>query len=147
MKKKEKVASLDSLQAMLQGQSIAIHTYDTFIPEVGDPEVKAIFQDIRSGHRRHLDLLVRRIEELGHRPRVEPNFQMWMGEVMMDVRTVFGIAPQKAIRWALQGEDMGLTAAQEVTAGDLDEVSNELVTQILVDTAEYVNQLLELVQE
>lgn len=144
---KKEVETLDSLQNMINGVAIAIHTYDTFIPAMKDPETKLIFQDIRSGHRRHLDLLTRRVEELGHRPRIQPNLQMWIAEVIMDARTRVGMAPEKMIRWALKGEDMGLTSAEEVVAGDLDEVSQELVDQILIDSADYVNQLAELIHE
>lgn len=144
---KQKVETLDTLQALLQGEAIAIHTYDTFIPEMKEPEAKTTFQDIRSGHRRHLDQLSRRIEELGHRPRIQPGLRMKMAELMMDMRTRVGIAPNKMVRWALKGEDMGLTAAQEVSAGDLDEVSQELLSDILMDSSEYVNQLVELIHE
>lgn len=141
----QKVETLDSLQNMINGVAIAIHTYDTFIPEMKDPEVQLLFQDIRTGHRHHLDLLIRRVEELGHRPQIQQNLRMWLAEVMMEARTRVGIAPEKMIRWALRGEDMGLTSAEEVVAGDLDEVSKELVDQILLDSAGYVDQLTDLI--
>lgn len=143
----KKVETLDSLQNMINGVAIAIHTYDTFIPEIKNPETQLALQNIRSGHRRHLDLLTRRVEELGHRPRIQQNLQMRIAEWMMEARTQVGIAPEKMIRWALKGEDMGLTTAEEVVAGDLDEVSKELVDQILIDSAEYVNQLTDLIHE
>lgn len=137
----KKVETLDSLQNLLNGEAIAVHMYDSFIPEVEDLEIKKSFQDIRSGHRRHIDQLIRRIEEMDHRPRIELNRRMWLSELMVDARTRIGIAQRKMIRWALKGEDMGLSAAREVTAGDLDDTSKELVNQILTETSDNVDHL------
>lgn len=134
--------SLKSLQGLLNGEAIAIHTYDTFIPEINDPEMQVTFQEIRTGHRRHLDQLTRRIEELGDRPRIQQNLGMRLGRLYMDTRTWLGIAPDKMTRWVLQGEDMGLNAAEELVKGDLDEVSNELVGSLLCENAEYINRLM-----
>ncbi len=49
------VESLNHLQTLLNGEAIAIHMYDSFIPVIKDEEMKTAFQDIRTGHRRHLD--------------------------------------------------------------------------------------------
>ncbi len=143
----QKSAAFDSLQALLNGQSIAIHTYDAFIPEVKDPELKAVFQKIRSGHRKQLDQVTRRIEELGYRPRIKLNPGMKLGELIIDARTRIGIAEEKMVRWALKGEDMGLTTTEEIVKGDLDEVSKELVDFILDDSNHYINELINFIHE
>ncbi len=143
----QKSAAFDSLQALLNGQSIAIHTYDAFIPEVKDPELKTVFQKIRSGHRKQLDQVTRRIEELGYRPRIKLNPGMKLGELIIDARTRIGIAEEKMVRWALKGEDMGLTTTEEIVKGDLDEVSKELVDFILDDSNHYINELINFIHE
>lgn len=139
--------SLEVLQGLLNGEAIAIHTYDTFIPNIDDPEMQVTFQEIRTGHRRHLDQLTRRIEELGDRPRIQQNLGMRLGRLYMDTRTWFGIAPDKMARWTLRGEDMGLNAAEELAKGDIDEVSKELVSGLLCENAENINSLLEFIHD
>ncbi len=139
--------TLDSLGAILNGETVAIHMYDSFIPKMKDLEMKNTFQTIRTGHRRHLDQITRRIEELGHRPRIQLGLRMKIGEFMIDARTRVGIAPDKMSRWALKGEDMGITATEEVIKGDLDEVSKELVGIVLGENRDYINQLMEFINK
>ena len=144
---KKSIELHDNLQALLTGEANAIHLYDKFIPEIKDPELMTGFQEIRSGHRRHLDQLTRRMEELNFKPEIKPNLTMKLSQLLIDLRTSIGIAPEKMVKWAVKGEEMGIEAGSEIVTDDLDEVSKELVDNMLLEINEFINKLNNFVRE
>ncbi len=72
---------------------------------------------------------------------------MKLGQLMIDARTRAGIAPDKMTRWALKGEDMGVTATEKIDKSGLDEVSKELVGLLIRENQDNINELMEFINK
>jgi bacterioferritin (cytochrome b1) len=61
--------TIQSLNELLQGEYMALESFNMFISKLEDENVKNTFQEIQKQHRRNIDTLASYIQDIGGYPQ------------------------------------------------------------------------------
>lgn len=123
--------TMRSMNDFLQGEYMAIESFNHFIANLEDGHTKHAFQDIQKQHRKNADTLATYIQNAGGRPDENLGFKGIMGDMMLGWE--LGAQPDAdvVIKKAIEGETKGINMAEKVLRGNLDDKSRDLVGKIL----------------
>jgi len=136
---------IDELNTFLKGNYMAIHAYDRYLQNIDDSNVRQVFQIIQANHRKHAQLIKKRILAL----RGEPADNAGMIGKMVEWMYTFKQETTELahiIKDAQTGEYRGIKKSKEMLENDLDEESLALVKQILKKDEEHVALLTKLLE-
>ncbi|MPW27331.1 DUF2383 domain-containing protein [Alkalibaculum sp. M08DMB] len=118
-----------SLNQLLQGEYMAVESFNVFISKLDDENTKNCFQSIQKQHRENIDILAEYIQDNGGQPHENIGLKGKMADIKLDMG--LGSNKSKVINKALEGETEGINMAEKVLRGTLDDNSRIIAGQIL----------------
>lgn len=131
---------VNELNAFLEGNYMAILSYERYIQHAEDLEVKNLLQDIQQDHKQHAIKIAERIQNLGGVPVDDAGIKGDMVEFMNRFKTAEGDS-DFILKDALKGEDKGIEMSEKLVRGDLDPESLNIVKDILNKDRNHLDQL------
>ncbi|MCX7841591.1 MAG: ferritin-like domain-containing protein [Clostridia bacterium] len=138
---------INELNAYLKGEYMAIQSYDKFISELQDENVKKEMQNIQQDHKEHASTIARRIQELGGKPVEGTGFAGLMADAKAAFESMKKRSPLQIIKEAYDGEDKGISVAHETVKGDLDEESRKMIEGMLKKDNEHLKTMSRLISD
>lgn len=143
MKLSNKEELVKSLNKLLQGEYMAIESFNNFISRLKDESTKTTFQDIQKQHRKNTEILASYIQNIGGRPDENLGLKGKMGDIMINMELGSSV-DYEVIKKAIEGETKGVNMAEKVLRGNLDNESRNLAGEILQYDRESIKKLQEL---
>lgn len=138
--------TIKSLNKLLQGEYMAVESFNIFISKVEDDNVKKTFQEIQKQHRENIDTLANYIQNIGGRPQENLGMKGMMADIKVNME--FGLKTDTAeiITKAVEGETRGVNMAEKVLRGNLDNKSRDIAGEILHKDRSSIDKLNSLMQ-
>ncbi len=127
----ENEESIRSLNQLLQGEYMAVESFNIFISKVEDDNVKKTFQEIQKQHRQNINILANYIQNIGGRPHENLGMKGTMADMKVSMDLGLKADADEIIKKALEGETRGVNMAEKVLRGNLDNKSRDLAGEIL----------------
>lgn len=131
---------IKELNEFLEGNFMAIRTYDRYIHRMEDPEVKKTLQNIQRDHKEHAAKIAERIQNLGGKPVNDTGFKGAIAEFFANLKESTS-GTNDILRDAIAGETRGIEVSRKMLEGDLDPGSVSLVRKILEDDEKHIDML------
>ncbi|WMJ78495.1 MULTISPECIES: DUF2383 domain-containing protein [unclassified Sedimentibacter] len=135
-----KVELIKSLNELLQGEYMAIESFNNFINRVEEKNIKTAFQDIQKQHRKNTETLANYIQNIGGRPDENLGIKGKMGDIMLNMELGSSL-DYEVIKKAIVGETKGVNMAEKVLRGNLDNESRNVAGEILQHDRESIKKL------
>lgn len=132
---------LKTLNQLLQGEYMAVESFNNFISKLEDEQVKKVFQEVQQQHRENINKLARYIQNLGGRPDENLGLKGMMGQLKVNMDLGSQVETKEIIEKAIEGETQGVKMAEEVLRGDLDDKSRDLAGEILHQDRKSIEKL------
>ncbi|MGI6748103.1 MAG: DUF2383 domain-containing protein [Anaerovoracaceae bacterium] len=123
--------TMKSMNELLQGEYMAIESFNNFISRIEDANVKNSFQEIQKQHRENVQMLATYIQDAGAQPDENLGMKGFMGNIKLNIDLGQQSDTKEVIKKAIEGETKGVNMAEKVLRGNLDEKSRELAGKIL----------------
>lgn len=130
---------IDKLNEFLEGNYMAIHTYDHYIFHADDPNVKQVLQEIQQNHKEHAAMIAKRIQDIGGMPVHDVGLKGKMVEMTSKIKGTKDTV--SILKDAISGESRGIETSKKILQDVLDEKSLELVKEILKRDEEHIKIL------
>lgn len=125
------VETIESLNQLLQGEYMAVESFNNFISKLEDDRVKQAFKEVQKQHRENIDKLASYIQDIGGQPDENLGMKGKMGDMMLNMQLGSEAGTREIIERAIEGETEGVNMAEKVLRGDLDERSRDIAGEIL----------------
>jgi len=135
-----KVDLIKSLNELLQGEYMAIESFNNFISRLKDENIKTTFQDIQKQHRKNTETIANYIQNIGGRPDENLGIKGKMGDIMLNMELGSSL-DYEVIKKAIDGETKGVNMAEKVLRGNLDNESRYVAGEILEYDRESIKKL------
>lgn len=131
---------IHELNRALKGEHMAIESFDHYIQDIDDSNMKKHFQDIQQQHKFHAIQIAERIQQLGGNPANTSG----IGGIVAEVK--HAVSPKKYIdgsilKSALEGEKIGLGGYDDIMSKVKDETNKKLLQEMLIDNVKIVEDL------
>lgn len=136
--------TIKSLNKLLQGEYMAVQSFNNFISRIEDDKVKNSFKDIQSQHRENINKLVSYIQDIGGKPEENLGMMGIMGEVKLNIDLGLKEDTLGIIDKAIEGETKGVNMAEKILRGNLDDKSRVITGEILEKDRESIEKLKDL---
>jgi len=123
--------TIQSLNKLLQGEYMAVESFNNFISRIEDEDVKQTFKEVQKQHRENIDKLASYIQDIGGRAEENLGMKGIMGEIKLNIDIGFNADKEEIIKKAIEGETKGVNMAEKVLRGNLDEKSRDIAGEIL----------------
>ena len=123
--------TIESLNRLLQGEYMAVESFNNFIYKLEDEKVKQSFQEVQKQHRENIDKLASYIQDIGGQPDENLGMKGKMGEMKLNMDLGSETDTDEIIKKAIEGETKGVNMAEKVLRGDLDDRSRDIAGEIL----------------
>jgi uncharacterized protein (TIGR02284 family) len=123
--------TIQSLNQLLQGEYMAVESFNIFISKVEDENVKKIFQEIQKQHRQNIDKLASYIQNIGGRPQENLGMKGMIADKKVSMDLGIKTDTAEIIKKAVEGETQGVNMAEKVLRGTLDDKSRDIAGEIL----------------
>jgi len=120
----------EALISLLQGEYMALDSFNVFISKLENQENKGVFQEIQKGHRENIAILSQYIQNIGGMPDENLGLKGNMAELKLKIET-HKKDDDYIINKALEGQKKGINMAEKVLRGNLDDKSRDIVGEIL----------------
>lgn len=130
---------IEELNEFLEGNYMAIHTYDHYIFHTEDEKTKQLLQKIQQQHKEHAAMIAKRIQNLGGLPIHDVGLKGKMVEMATKIKGTKDTISM--IKDAISGETRGIETSKKILDGDLDEESLRIVKEILKRDKDHVKLL------
>lgn len=135
-----KQEAIKSLNKLLQGEYMAIESFNNFISRVKNENIKAAFQDIQKQHRDNTSVLAKYIQNMGGKPEENLGLKGIMGNIKLNMELGSSM-DYDIVKKAIEGETKGVNMAEKVLRGNLDNESRNIAGDILKNDRELINKL------
>jgi bacterioferritin (cytochrome b1) len=136
-----KNSSIKELNAVLKGEYMAIDAYKKYINNISDKNAKTELQKIQDEHKNEVQILSKRIQQLGGTAKQSPGILGKVAETISSVKDIGNKKPSTFVKNALTGENRGVKLVSEMVKGDLDSQSMNLVNTMLNQDKAHINTL------
>lgn len=133
--------TIKSLNELLQGEYMAVDSFNNFISRLEDENVKKTFQEVQKQHRENIDKLASYIQSIGGEPDENLGMKGTMGEMMLDMKLGSETDSDEIIEKAIEGETKGVNMAEKVLRRDLDDRSRDIAGKILEKDRKSIEKL------
>jgi uncharacterized protein (TIGR02284 family) len=123
--------TIESLNQLLQGEYMAVESFNNFISKLEDENVKQAFKEVQKQHRENIDKLAGYIQDIGGRPNENLGMKGKMGDIKLNMDLGLYVDSTEIIEKAIEGETRGVNMAEKVLRGELDERSRDIAGEIL----------------
>jgi len=131
---------IKSLNELLQGEYMAIESFNNFINRLEDENIRTTFQDIQKQHRKNTETLANYIQNVGGRPDENLGMKGKMGDIMLNMELGSSL-DYEVIEKAIDGETKGVNMAEKVLRGNLDNESRNVAGEVLQYDRESIKKL------
>ncbi len=138
MKNKEDM--IKSLNELLQGEYMALESFNNFIAKVEDESVKKVFQEVQSQHRENITLLADHIQNLGGQPDENLGLKGKMSELMLNMKLNYKDS-NEVLEKAIEGETQGINMAEKLLRGTLNDEARTITELVLDNDRQSINKL------
>ncbi|NLM04702.1 MAG: DUF2383 domain-containing protein, partial [Clostridiales bacterium] len=126
-----KSETIKVLNELLQGEYMAVDSFNNFISRLDDEKVINCFKEVQKQHRENIDKLATYIQDIGGQPDENLGMKGKMGEMMLNMELGSKTDTNAIIEKAIEGETKGVNMAEKVLRGDLDDRSRDIAGEIL----------------
>ncbi|MCY6369504.1 DUF2383 domain-containing protein [Clostridium ganghwense] len=133
--------NINELNKILKGEHMAVDSFDKFIKNVNEPNIKSELQKIQQNHRQHTTQIAERIQQLGGNPANNVGIQGMITEAVSNIRDMGNQDTLHYLNKAYDGENIGVNSAAEIVKSNLDTESMTLINNILNEDRNNVNTL------
>lgn len=133
--------TIQSLNKLLQGEYMAVESFNNFISKLEDDNVKQTFKEVQKQHRENIDKLASYIQDIGGRAVENLGMKGIMGDIKIDMDIGYDADKTKILEKAIEGETRGVNMAEKVLRGNLDEKSRDIAGEILHKDRKSVEKL------
>jgi len=133
------------LNELLQGEYMAVESFNNFISRVKDEKLKRELQEVQQQHRSNIEKLATYIQNLGGQPDENLGLKGKMGDLKVNMDLGFKTDDTEIIKKAIEGETKGVNMAEKVLRGKLDDKSRDLIGEILKKDRNAIDKLKALV--
>jgi uncharacterized protein (TIGR02284 family) len=138
--------STKSLNQLLQGEYMAVESFNNFISRLKDENVKKTLQEVQKQHRENIDKLASYIQSIGGKPDENLGMKGYMGEMMLNMDLGSSSDMEEIVKKAIEGETKGVNMAEKVLRGDLDDRSRDIAGEILEKDRKSIEKLKKLLR-
>ena len=135
------------LNELLQGEYMAVESFNNFISRIEDEKIKREVQGIQQQHRSNIEKLAVYIQNMGGQPDENLGFKGKMGDLKVNMDLGFKTDDAEIIKKAIEGETRGVNMAEKILRGNLDDESRDLVGEILQKDRMAIRKLKNLVKQ
>ena len=135
------------LNELLQGEYMAVESFNNFISRVKDEKLKRELQEVQQQHRSNIEKLATYIQNLGGQPDENLGLKGKMGDLNVNMDLGFKTDDAEIIKKAIEGETRGVNMAEKILRGNLDDESRDLVGEILQKDRMAIRKLKNLVKQ
>lgn len=128
---KDTIKTIKVLNELLQGEYMAVESFNNFISRVEDEKIKSEFQGIQQQHRSNIEKLATYIQNLGGQPDENLGMKGKMRDLKVNMDLGFKTDDAEILKKAIEGENKGVNMAEKVLRGNLDDKSRDVVGEIL----------------
>lgn len=133
--------NIKNLNSILEGEYMAINSFDSIIEHANDENTKDELQKIQQIHRQHASQIATRIQDLGGNPRDGIGIEGVIAETISNIKHIGATDTTAYLNEALQGEHMGIKIANEFLTENTDPNSTELLKTIVSEYQININTL------
>jgi bacterioferritin len=133
--------NVKNLNSILEGEYMAINSFDSIIEHVEDENTKNELQKIQQTHRQHASQIATRIQDLGGNPPDGVGIQGVIAETISNIKHIGTTDTTTYLKEALQGENMGIKVANEILANNNDPNSTQLLNNMVTEYQTNINSL------
>ncbi|NLJ98318.1 MAG: DUF2383 domain-containing protein [Tissierellia bacterium] len=137
--------TIKALNELLQGEYMAVESFNNFISRLGDENTKKTLQEIQKQHRENIDKLASYIQTIGGQPDENLGMKGKMGDIKLNMELGSGTDTSEIIKKAIEGETQGVNMAEKVLRGDLDDRSRDIAGEILKKDRKSIEKLKSLI--
>ncbi len=123
--------SIKALNELLQGEYMAVESFNNFISRLEDERIKKVFQEIQEQHRENIERLASYIQDMGGQPEENLGMKGKMGEMKLNMQLGSSSDANEIVKKAIEGETKGINMAEKILRGDLDDRSRGIAGEIL----------------
>ena len=129
------------LNELLQGEYMAVESFNNFISRLEDEKGKNVFQEIQKQHRENIDKLASYIQDIGGQPDENLGMKGKMGDIKLNMDLGSSSDRGEIVKKAIEGETKGVNMAEKVLRGDLDDKSRGIAGEILEKDRKSIEKL------
>lgn len=133
--------NIKNLNSILEGEYMAINSFDSVIEHANDENTKNELQKIQQVHRQHAWQIATKIQDLGGNPRDGIGIEGVIAETISNIKHIGATDTSAYLKEALQGETMGIKIINELLSSSTDPSSTELLKTILSEYQTNINTL------
>ncbi len=138
--------TIKSLNQLLQGEYMAVESFNMFISKVEDENVKNTFQEIQKQHRQNIGTLASYIQNIGGQPHENLGIKGMMADMKVSMDLGLKTDTAEIIKKAVEGETQGVNMAEKVLRGNLDNKSRDIAGEILHKDRSSIDKLNRLIE-
>ena len=136
-----KSETIKVLNELLQGEYMAVDSFNNFISRLDDEKVINCFKEVQKQHRENIDKLASYIQDMGGQPDENLGVKGKMGEMMLNMELGSKADTNAVIEKAIEGETKGVNMAEKLLRGDLDHKSRDIAGEILEKDRKSIDKL------
>lgn len=133
--------TIKSLNELLQGEYMAVDSFNNFISRLEDENVKKTFQEVQKQHRENIDKLASYIQYIEGQPDENLGMKGKMGEIMLNMDLGTEADTNEIIKKSIEGETKGVNMTEKVLRGKLDDKSRDIAGEILEKDRKSIEKL------
>ena len=130
-----------ALNELLQGEYMAVESFNNFISRLEDENAKKTLQEIQKQHRENIDKLASYIQDIGGQPDENLGMKGKMGDIKLNMDLGSSSDMKEIVKKAIEGETQGVNMAEKVLRGDLDYRSRDIAGEILEKDRKSIEKL------
>lgn len=134
-------STIKALNDLLQGEYMAVESFNTFINRIETDHIKTSLQDIQKQHRDNIEILSSHIQDMGGKPQENLGMKGKMADMKLNVDLGMKSDPSEIIEKAINGETNGVNMAEKVLRGNLDDRSRDIAGEILKNDRDSISKL------
>jgi len=138
--------TVKSLNQLLQGEYMAVESFNNFLSKLEDENVKQVFKEVQKQHRENISKLASYIQDIGGRPEENLGLKGKMGDIKINMDLGSDPDTTEVIEKAIEGETQGVNMAEKVLRGNLDDRSRDIAGEILNNDRKSIEKLKSLLQ-
>lgn len=135
---------LQQLNTILKGEIMAINSYEEFIKQVDNIDVKQDFINFKNDHKRHADLMEERIKSLGGHPVKGTGTAGIMAGAKFAVENLKKRSVHDIVKNAYDGEDKGIAAVAKIKE-TLDDENKKVVEEMLSTDHDHLKKMKDII--
>lgn len=143
----KKSETIKSLNELLQGEYMAVESFNIFISRLEDENTKKVLQEVQKQHRENIDKLASYIQDIGGQPDENLGMKGKMGDIKLKIDLGSKSDSEEIVKKAIEGETKGINMAEKVLRGDLDDKSRGIAGEILEKDRKSIEKLKKLLEK